>query len=278
MKKIFMIVDSTSGLNKQEAEKLGFGYVPQVVTIDGKDYNDGIDIFMKDSVELIKNAKNCKTSVPPVGKIMDIISENANIYEKIIYWPMNKGVSSTFNTVSTVAKNFNNVFVVDTRLYADVLKKVIIKSQKMLETGSSFQDVLNFVKKISNKTNQYVIPKDITSMIRSGRIKGAKKLILEKGKLIPKLKFTENGLKPVAVKRNFNKMVKKTIEKMADDIKANNNYEWLVMHNGNMDSLKIAEDEIRRLGFENIREWISPVISVHVGIGGLIIATYPKIG
>lgn len=277
MKKIFMIVDSTSGLNKAEADQLGFGYVPQVVIIDGKEYKDGIDIFMKDSVELIENAKDCKTSVPPVGKIMEIIEESSSKYDEVIYWPMNKGVSSTFNTVSSVAKEFKNVHVMNTRLYADVLKKVVIKSKQMLENGSSIKEILNFVKDISDKTHQFVIPKDISGMIKSGRIHGAKRIILEKGKLIPKLKFTDNGLKPVAIKRNFSKMVRKTIEKMTEEINNSNDYEWLVMHNGNLESLKIAEDAIKELGFNNIREWISPVISVHVGIGGLILATYPKI-
>ena len=277
MKKIFMIVDSTSGLNKKEAKELGFGYVPQVVIIDGKQYKDGIDIFMEDSIDLIKNAKEWKTSIPPVGEIMEIIEESSKKYDEVVYWPMSKSVSSTYNTVATVAKDFKNVHVMDTRLYSDVLKKVIIKSQKMLENDSSIEDIKNFVKDISNKTVQYLIPKDVSAMIKGGRLSGAKRIILEKGKLIPKLKFTENGLKPTAIKRNFSKMVRKTIEKLDNEIKDSNNYQWLIMHNGDFESLKIAEDKIKELGLTSIREWISPVISVHVGIGGLIIGVYPKI-
>lgn len=277
MKKVLMIVDSYSGLNKKQAEKEGYLYIPQLVTIDGKEYRDGDNIIMENAVELIENYESFKTSAPPVGEIMNVIEENASKYDYILYWPMNKGITSTYNTVRNITNDYDNVFAIDTKMYCAPLLKTIKNVKRMLEKDKTMDEVFAYIKKNNDATIEYLVPKNVNSMIKGGRLKGAKKIIMEKGKLIPKMKFTDNGIRPTAFKRNFGKLVRKTVQSMASDLHNPSDYEWQVIHTGDFSAVKIAEEELASLGLTNTRNWIPAVVTVHMGVGGIGISAFPKI-
>ena len=57
MAKIKIVTDSSSGISLDEAKQLGIGIVPMPITIDGKEYMDGVDLFYDEAVERLKKGE-----------------------------------------------------------------------------------------------------------------------------------------------------------------------------------------------------------------------------
>ena len=89
--KIALVVDSTCGYSKKEAEKMGMFYVPVILTIDGKDFNDGVDVVEKDFVhmtysEAVDQLSKAKESFDyPVEWGIDLQSEHERYLTEKLY-------------------------------------------------------------------------------------------------------------------------------------------------------------------------------------------------
>ncbi len=173
-------------------------------------YKDGIDIILERDSAKIYAASDIKTSMPSIGSVVDTFEKMSKEYENVIYLPMNKGMSSTYSTGVAAAAAFDNVHVVENRFCGSTFIDVASKLEKMAQEGKSAKDLVSFIKKQSNATYTFVVPKDIEGLVKSGRVSGVKKVILEKAKLIPLLYVSDDGFKVDGLKRNFQKTIKES--------------------------------------------------------------------
>ena len=70
MTKIKVVTDSSVQLTTQEIKKYGITVVPLTITIDGKNYIDGVEISRADFVKKMNDANELpKTSQPSIGAV-----------------------------------------------------------------------------------------------------------------------------------------------------------------------------------------------------------------
>ncbi|MCK5945911.1 MAG: DegV family protein [Mycoplasmataceae bacterium] len=280
MKKLGILLDSFSGLSKKEINKLGFEYISQTTIFDGKTYHDGVDLILKDSIELVKNAKDVKSSMPAIGLVTNKLDVMSKKYENVIYFAMNKGMSSTYSTGAAAASEFQNVTVIANKLVGLAIVEASLKmSEAMNKNGKSLKEALAMMQSISDNSYSYVIPKDVSAVIRSGRLSGVKKVIMEKAKLIPRLKVTEEGFKLDSTKRNFGKMIKSAVQKIVDKIgKSNiNKYNWELITTGDKSSDQKVKNAFEESGIKDFKtSWATIGVAAHTGIGAIGIQVWKK--
>ena len=85
--KLAIVVDSSSGLTEKQAKERGWHYLPLYLTIDGKEYRDGIDLTVDTFLDVYKKDSKTHTSCTPIG-VQDV-------------WPL-ESFLYTFKKVSTV--------------------------------------------------------------------------------------------------------------------------------------------------------------------------------
>jgi fatty acid-binding protein DegV len=93
--KIALVVDSTCGYSKKEAEKMGMFYVPVILTIDGKDFNDGVDVVEKDFIKTINTDMKIKTAAPSPKTFQDVYRKALKDHDKVFYFGYTSKMSGT---------------------------------------------------------------------------------------------------------------------------------------------------------------------------------------
>jgi len=281
MKKLGILLDSFSGYGQKDLKKMGIEYINQTTIVDGVSYKDGIDLELKDpkGLKIIQEGKDIKSSMPAIGLVAEKMEQMSKEYENVIYFAMNKGISSTFSTGMAAASDFDNVTVISNKMISSAQTDTSIEAMKMANKGASLEEVLKYFEEMAKDSYGFVIPKDVKGLIKSGRVSGAKKVILEKAKLIPSLLVTEDGFKVDSTKRNFSKIVKNTIEKIIESIGKENvdKYNWEVIHTGDQTTKNKVILAFKEYEIKDYREnWASITIAAHTGIGAIGISVWKK--
>lgn len=266
MKRLGIILDSFSGRSEKQIKEHGWEFLPQSIILDGQMYKDGIDIILENDSDRIYKATDIKTSMPAIGSVVDTFKKMSEEYEEVIYLPMNKGMSSTYSTGAAAATEFHNIHVVENRFCGTTIIDAAKRIEKMAEEGKEIKEILSFLKKQSNETFTFVVPKDIEGLIKSGRVSGVKKVILEKAKLIPLLYVSDDGFKVDGLKRNFQKTIRESWEKILVSIKNKiADYNFEIIHCGDKESVEIATKLAEELGIRPTVQWANSPIAAYSG-------------
>ena len=277
MKKLAIVFDSFTGVSKKELNKMGFYIVPQTSIINGEVILDGVDGTLSKYVSLIKKSDEFKSSMPAIGRVVEKFEELQKKAEHIIYIPMNKGMSSTYSTGAAAAKEFKNVHVIDNKFSGHAGIYYAKKAMEMIKKDP-IAKVVKMLKKASDDSHTWIIPKTVDQLIKSGRLTGAKKVILQKGKLIPKLYLTDDGITTKAVGRNFAKLISSSVEKTLKDISKPSDYIWEVIYAGDKTTQKLATEIIAEQGVKEKVQYAEASVTVtcYNGIGAIGINVYKK--
>ena len=280
MKKLGILVDSFNGQSEKIINQYGCELIPQITIIDGMVIRDGVDGVLKDYFKSIHEGIDVKTSMPAIGLLEKKFKDMLTKYESVIYIPMNKYISSTFSTGKALANNYENVHVVDTKFAGKSSLYYAKKAINMVDEGQTVKEALAFIEKSSRNTYCFVIPTNLTPVINSGRLKGVKKFILQKGGLIPRLLLTDDdGWKLIGVRRGYKKAASSSIDKIISMIGEDNinDYIWEVFYSGDETLRKYMEYVVKEKNIK-VSETLWPGVStgVHTGMSAIGINAYKK--
>ena len=280
MKKLGIILDSFSGLSKEEYEKMGFEYVNQTIIIDGEIFREGIDGTFENLQDKILNASDVKTSMPAIGIVVKKFEECESKYENVIFLPMNKGMSSTYSTAVAAAQDFKNIRVLPNKFVGHAAIYYGKKALEMAEEGVTIEAIEQYLRDASNHNETFVIPSGLDQIIKSGRLNGMKKYILQKGNFIPRLYITDEGIMTRGVKRTFNKAVDSSIDKIIEDIgdpKKINDYIWEIVHTCGEEQIELAEKLLKSKGIKKVEKVVvSAATGAYNDKGSIGINAYKK--
>ena len=280
MKKLGILVDSFNGQSEKTINEYGCEIIPQITIIDGKVVRDGVDGVLEDYFKSIDKATDVKTSMPAIGLLDEKVKDMFTRYESIIYIPMNKFISSTFSTGFALSNNYKNMYVADTKFSGKSSLYYAKQAMKMVDEGKTVKEALEFIEKSSESCYCLVIPTDLTPIIDSGRLKGVKKFILQKGGLIPRLLLSnEDGWRVIGVRRGFKKAASSSVDKLISMIGEENidNYIWEIIYGGDETLRKYMEYATAERKIK-VNEIIWPGVStgVHTGVKAIGINVYKK--
>ena len=100
-----IITDSTSDIQREEAEKLGLGMVPLKVIMDGETYRDGIDISKAEYFSKLPGMKKLPTTTQPSPDEFIREFEKAEEDELVVIL-IGGGVSGTVRALPSQPKLF----------------------------------------------------------------------------------------------------------------------------------------------------------------------------
>ncbi len=218
MKKIGVIVDSTSGMTMEESKKYeGLTMIPLQVIFGEESYLDGVtlstnEFFEKCEVYYNKSGILPTTSQPSVGRCIELFEELLKTYDELIYYTISSKMSGTFQSGVLASQEFGGrVHVIDTYTTSVPLMLSAIKSLELIEKGLSVSNVLEQVKPIYEANDLYFVVSDLKHLQRTGRIGAAAAKIGNALQLKPVLTIVEGEVSAVEKVRNLKKAHKKII-------------------------------------------------------------------
>lgn len=271
--KIKIVTDSTIDLNQEVLKEYDITIVPLSITIDSKNYIDGVDITPDVFIEMMSQAKELpKSSQPPVGEFLEIYDELGKDGSAIISIHMTKGLSGTVSSADAAAKmSASDVTVIDSMFISKALGFQVIESAKMAKNGASKEEILNRIEEIRSNTTLYISVDTLENLVKGGRIGRGKALIGSLLNIKPIAKLQDGLYTPVGKVRSQSQAVKYLAKQFAEEVKGKTVKAVGIAHAdafGFANDLKKAVVELSSIKHVDI-SFTTPIISTHTGKGAI---------
>lgn len=186
MSKKKIVTDSTSDLSQKYLTDNDINVIPLNLTIDGKAFEDQIDISSEAFIEKIENDADVKTSQPAIGKFIDLYDELGADGSEIISIHMTSGLSGTYQTALQASQmTKSNVTVIDSKSISYGLGYQVQHVVKWNNEGLSTTDIVNQINELQKDIKLYVVIGQLNQLIKGGRISKTKGLIGNMMKIKP---------------------------------------------------------------------------------------------
>lgn len=170
--KIAYVTDTGTGKTPQYFEEKGIFCIPLQIAVDNVNYQDIVEMSTEQCIENMRNKKVMTTSLPSLGKIVELFEKLKNEgYEHIIAVPICSGLSGTINAMHNAASQVGlTITTIDTYVTAVVEEYLIEMIKESIEKGRSEEVIQKAVDEVIESCHTYIIPDDLQHLKRGGRL------------------------------------------------------------------------------------------------------------
>lgn len=210
MKKIAIITDSAGDLSKEIIKKYNIKVIPLRICFSDKEYLDGVNISSSEIYPLIEK-EIPKSSLPYRHDIIDAFDRaKSEGCTDAIYIGISSGLSGTFNLIRVVASEYEglNINCFDTKTLSCAQNMLIMAAIAAFKTTDNVQEIINKLKEIRKKMIAMFCVRDLTYLIKGGRIGKVAGTVGNLLKLCPVIKVNDDGIYETASKTiGFNRAI-----------------------------------------------------------------------
>ena len=242
--------DSTCDLSPAQVAAHDIAILPLTVTMDDKNYLDGVDIKHTDIYENVaKTGKLPTTSANNVGQYMDAFEGFLKEYDAVIHFNISSGFSSCYQNACLAAEEFENVYVVNSLNLSTGQGLLVLKAAELAESGMAPQQIVDEINETALRVDASFILDTLEYLKKGGRCSAVAVLGANLLKLKPCIEV-KDGKMGVGKKYRgaFEKCLREYVtDRLADreDLDLNRIF---ITHSGvSKEWINIAEETIREL-------------------------------
>jgi DegV family protein with EDD domain len=271
-RKIGIVVDSTFGLSEKYIKDQKISVVPLKVIIDQKEYVDGT-INPQVIVDALHQKLDVKTSQPAPDQFIEAYTEQLKTFESVICMTISKTLSGTINS-ARLAKDIlgnDNIHVIDSESNIMGSAYLTEKLIDFIDEGNALKASLEYLEQMKNQGSIVFTVDNLQTLVKNGRLSKMQAMIGNILKIKPILRFRKGVLDLEHKVRSFKNVILYLVE---ESIKLKE-FGKVIVRIGYVDQsigAKELEHEIFQANPDvdiKIVGVISPVVSAHVGLGGL---------
>ena len=258
MSKIKIMTDSASDISYADEQRYSISVIPFPIMLGDKSYTSRVDFDNEQFFDLMAQYDEIpKTAQITPFQFQEIYLKEAKagVTDLILVLINSKGSSTYDNSVQAI-----DLFYEEYPEYRDVLHihsfdgmgynalygAPVVNAAKMLETGASLEEILQYLTDILPRRQIYFGIYDLKYAAKSGRIPTAAAFVGTALNLKPVMKIFDSGITTAAKCRGERKLVEKVAEMSLADMELGTPYE-LVYGND-----KACLEELRRLMVEKL--------------------------
>lgn len=180
---IQLITDSSADLPRELLDKYNIAVVPLTITIDGKEYLEGIDITPQEFfVKMSESNELPKTSQPSPAAFAEAfknMSENGDI----LCLTISSGLSGTYSS-ACLGRDMSevNVTIFDTQAGSLGHGLQLIEAAKLIEKNLSMEEIIEYLEDYRKNQNIFILLDTLENIVKGGRLskfKGALTKVLD---------------------------------------------------------------------------------------------------
>ncbi|EMR07966.1 hypothetical protein C772_00295 [Bhargavaea cecembensis DSE10] len=271
--KTAIVTDSTAYLPGPERDRLGIRMIPLSVTIDGKTYEEEVDLEADQFYDLVREGELPKTSQPPIGKFADCFETlKQEGFEAAVVVTLSSGISGTFTSAGQAGDLVDglDVQVFDSEIACMPQGFYVLRAAKMARDGAAPEAIIAELEEMKNSLRAYFMVDDLAHLQRGGRLSGAQALIGGLLQVKPLLHFKDRVIVPFEKIRTRKKAMNRIADLLAQDA-GNGPLEAAIIHANRKEEAEAWRTELSRK-FPDVEFKISyfgPVIGTHLGEGAM---------
>ncbi|WP_029608538.1 DegV family protein [Mycoplasma simbae] len=277
--KYAIVVDSSCALAQEQANKLNWHYLPLHILIDGKEYRDGVDINTTNLFEFYGKKQEGKTSAVNVGVADELFAKLTKEYDKVLVYPISKNLSGTCSSLTTLARDYENVRVVQSIQVLQMIVMDLVWFEHQMELDpTKFDEYVEQMEQGVGRKVATLIPKYNNYLVKGGRLHPTAAAVAKLLKIVPMICWEEGSLKKEGVGRSFAKTILKAVDNKADILPLQPGKQLLTLALHSMspqEELNAFASHISQvLGVEPIVDLIAPVVAMHTGPEALAVLAF----
>ena len=266
--KICISTESAADLSKELKEKYDIKTLSFGVMLKDELHFDG-DITCKDIIDFVTENKTLpKTSAINSYQYEEYFNNLKNDYDAIIHFSLSSELSCAHNNAVEVAKNMENVYVIDSRTLSTGIALLCLSAKKLAESGMEAEKIVEVMKKrVKNVQASFVLER-LDYLYKGGRCNSLQFFGANLLKLRPQI-IVENG-KMISGKKYRGK-IEECVKKYCEDTVATYNnadkeVAFLTYTTANDEMIQNARQVLIDAGFKNIYETTAgATITSHCG-------------
>ena len=213
MEKIKITADSTCDLSPELLKEFDVAIAPLYIHLGEKEQRDHFGIDEEIYAYYRETKKTPKTSAVSIPEYKEFFAANLPAGGSLIHFNISSEFSCTHNNAVAAAKEFDNVYVIDSRSLTTGTAIHMLRAMKYRDEGMSAPDIVNRINAEINKVQCSFILEDLTYLHRGGRCSGTTKLFATVLRIKPQI-VLKDGKMEVGKKfmGNFDMCVKKYVD------------------------------------------------------------------
>jgi len=143
---IKIVSDTTTGLTRERASKMGVDLVSQVVNFGAETLRDGVDITNEIFLQRLKMSKEFPTtSQPPVGDFVDVFKNHLAAGHEVLCITVSSHLSGTYNSAQQAKQQLgsDNITVVDSKTVAASEALIVMEAVHLAAAGKSMAEIVS---------------------------------------------------------------------------------------------------------------------------------------
>lgn len=271
MAKIKIVTDTTADLTMELYQKLDCEVIPLHVTIDGKSYQDTVEITTPELYKIMDEKKLLpKTSAVSPEAFLEVFKKvRQEGYDGIIVTGIGSNMSSTMQSAKIAADQMEEfpIRIVDSLSLSSGTGLIILNARDYLNAGHTLDETADYLTEhIVPKVRAQFIVESLDIIYRGGRISGAKYLF---GKMLKAHPFIQmNDAKLVVAdtpKGKIHRALDKLFDVFLEDLKAGIDQKYVFITHS------VADDFVAYY-LEKIKDYIPRENIIITGAGAVISA------
>lgn len=266
---IKILVDSSSDYEIREIKEKGLEFIPISITIEGKNYSDGVDFEKDKFYELLKNSSDFpKTSQPSPEAFLKVFKDAREKGDSVICILLSSALSGTFQS-AVLAKNiaeYDNIYIIDSLSASYPIKIMADYALMLAEKGLSAEEIVQETEKLKPRITILAGLDTLEYLAKGGRLSKSAAAVGELANIKPVITLTKEGSVGVLGKCiGRNKAISQVIKHM-QEIKINPDFPIYPIYTYGTDNCIRFEEKLTELGYHlNGRLQAGATIGAHIG-------------
>ncbi|GCF93713.1 hypothetical protein NRIC_16040 [Enterococcus florum] len=281
--KLAIVTDSSAYLNERIKNHRDLFIIPIPVIIDGKPFEEGVDIHEDEFYRLLNQSEEFPTTSQPVlGEVLTMYQDiRAQGYDTILSIHLSEGISGFVRTLHSIKDEIDGLTIVpyDSTITSVPMGYMVEKALELSDQGKGLPEVIAGVDAVRDTTHAYIIVDDLNNLVRGGRLTNGAAIIGGLLKIKPILTFSEGKIVLSEKIRSLKKALQRTEEIiMEHQNSSQKELRLYVIHANNPELAQTEYEKLRGLYPTSVIEIGSfgPVIGTHLGDKAIAIGVAGK--
>jgi len=216
-KEVLIVTDSSCDMPQSYLDENNIKLISYNINLKDKTYLDRVDITTKDMFKKIDHAKEItKTAAISPAKYEEFFAQYVKDYD-VVYIGLASGFSSSFNSASLAASEFDNVYAVDSQNLSSGIGLLLNKAVKFKKEGYSAKEIAAKIKEIVPLVRVQFVVDTLKYLHMGGRCSGTARLFGTALQLKPIIKVVDNKMVVAKKPIGYKKGLKALLEYLEDD-------------------------------------------------------------
>jgi DegV family protein with EDD domain len=277
MNEIAIVTDSTCDLPRELVAQRRISVVPLTVTLDGRSYQDGVDIDAPQFyLRLEAGGGAATTSQPSPGTFVETYEALLKEHPTVISLHISERLSGTLASAQQAARmvDAQRVHVIDSQVVSMPLGLLVLAAAELAGGEAPVEVVVQRLLELRSQLTTFFTVASLEYLRRGGRIGSASALLGSVLQVKPLLAIAEGQVSPVERVRTYDRAIARVIE-LARAVDRGHGICAIVGHAAREESAARIAEALEPVAETLLTQSLGPVVGAHAGPGTVGVACYP---